>query len=134
MEVGQPSTGAPDLVVEKSCELLKTNALPYTASLGIPELKTRISVYYLEHYGVKANPDNIVVCTGSSASFLLSFLAAFDVGDKVILTSPTYPCYRNILMCLGVEIVLIEVDADTKFQPTTELLSKALEEHGSVQG
>ena len=39
--------------------------------------------------------------TGSSAGFVLAFLALFDVGAKVALPSPGYPCYRHILTALG---------------------------------
>ena len=42
----------------------------------------------------------IVVTTGSSAGFVLSFLAAFDPGDRVALALPSYPCYRSILSTL----------------------------------
>ena len=40
--------------------------------------------------------------------------------------APGYPCYRNILEALGVEVVSIPVDATTNFQPTTELLDESL--------
>ncbi|MEO0761687.1 MAG: aminotransferase class I/II-fold pyridoxal phosphate-dependent enzyme, partial [Pseudomonadota bacterium] len=50
-------------------------------------------------------PERIVVTTGSSAGFILTFLAAFDAGDRVLLGAPGYPSYRNILASLGVEVV-----------------------------
>jgi len=52
------------------------------------------------------------VTTGSSGAFLLAFLAAFEVGDKVAVAVPGYPAYRNTLYALGVEPVLLPVDAD----------------------
>ena len=49
--------------------------------------------------------------TGSSGGFLLAFLSAFDVGDRVALAAPGYPAYRNILTALGIEPVLLPTEA-----------------------
>ena len=48
-----------------------------------------------------------------------------DVGDRVAVTEPGYPCYRNTLEAFGVEVVAIPVGPDTRFVPTAELLAKA---------
>ena len=62
--------------------------------------------------------ERIVTTTGSSAAFVLGFLAAFDPGDRVALAEPGYPCYRNILSALGVEPVAIATAEASRFQPT----------------
>jgi aspartate/methionine/tyrosine aminotransferase len=69
-------------------------------------------------------PERVVVTTGSSGAFLLSFLAAFDHGDRVALADPGYPAYRNILKAIGVEAVGIAADAHSRFQPTPDLLDR----------
>lgn len=56
---------------------------------------------YKEKYGVEVPGHRVVVTPGSSGAFLLIFLSAFDVGDKVAVASSSYPCYRNILDALG---------------------------------
>ena len=58
--------------------------------------------------------------TGSSGGFLLAFLAAFEVGDRVAMARPGYPCYRNVLTALGCEVVEIPTGPETRFQPTVE--------------
>jgi aspartate/methionine/tyrosine aminotransferase len=62
------------------------------------------------------------VTTGSSGGFLLTFLACFDVGDRVAIASPGYPCYRNILTALGCEVVELPCGPATRFQPTVQML------------
>jgi len=69
-------------------------------------------------------PDAVVVTTGSSGGFLLAFLSCFDVGDRVALASPGYPCYRNILSALGCEVVDIPCGPQTRFQPTARMLAE----------
>jgi len=51
-------------------------------------------------------------------------MAAFEPGDRVLRTDPSYPCYRNILAAVGVEPVHLPVDADTGFQPSPEALDR----------
>ena len=62
--------------------------------------------------------------TGSSGGFLLAFLAAFEVGDRVAMARPGYPCYRNVLTALGCEVVEIPTGPETRFQPTVEQLAE----------
>ena len=77
-------------------------------ALGLPALRERIARYYADRYGVAVAPERVVVTTGSSAGFVLAFLALFDAGAKVALPSPGYPCYRHILTALGQDAVLLE--------------------------
>ena len=125
LEVGQPSTGAPARVVEAAKAALGREVLGYTDALGIPPLRAAIAQHYRDRYGLPVDPERIVVTTGSSGAFILSFLAAFDAGARVAVTAPGYPAYRNILSALGIEVVEVEVGPPTRFQPTPELLDKA---------
>ncbi|MDG2312956.1 MAG: pyridoxal phosphate-dependent aminotransferase [Alphaproteobacteria bacterium] len=130
LEVGQPSTPAPLKVIEAAQKAIDKQVLGYTDSLGLPFLRERIAEHYETFYGLSINPSRIVVTTGSSGGFLLSFLSAFEPGDRVALAAPGYPAYRNILIALGVEPVLLETTALDRYQPTTELL----ENNGKLDG
>ena len=125
LEVGQPSTGAPARVVEAARAALGREVLGYTDALGIPPLRQAIARHYRDRHAIEVDPRRIVVTTGSSGAFILSFLAAFDHGARVAVTAPGYPAYRNILSALGIEVVEIEVGPQTRFQPTPALLDKA---------
>ena len=78
--------------------------LGYTDALGIPMLKQHLAQYYKTYYDITIPGDRIVVTTGSSGAFLLTFLSVFEAGDKVGITSPSYPAYKNILRALGIEV------------------------------
>ena len=127
LEVGQPGTGTPAGVVAAVREAVVTERLGYTDAFGIPPLRRRIAEHYSECYGVEVDAARVVVTTGSSGAFVLSFMAAFDVGDRVALASPGYPAYRNILTALGVEVVDILVGPETNFQPTVEVMEAVTE-------
>ena len=130
LEVGQPGSSAPEPVLEAARRALVSEPIGYTDALGIPPLRQEIAAHYQTQYGVPVDPGEVVVTTGSSAAFLLAFLAAFEPGDRVGLAIPGYPAYRNILSALGIEPVLIAVGENTHYQPTPELLADL----GSLDG
>ncbi len=135
MEVGQPSTGAPVGVIKTLKKILGKEVLGYTDAFGISELRNKIAGHYSDWYNLTIDPANILVTTGSSGAFVLSFLAAFDAGDSVAIACPGYPAYRNILVALGIKVVDIPVDKETNFQPTAALLDNLQSSRGlSIDG
>ncbi|MEN4477198.1 pyridoxal phosphate-dependent aminotransferase [Mycolicibacterium cosmeticum] len=122
LSAGQPSAQAPAPVRAAAAEALTHHNLGYTVALGIPELRAAIAASYEHRHGLHVEPDAVVVTTGSTGGFLLAFLSCFDVGDRVAVTSPGYPCYRNILSALGCEVVEVPCGPETRFQPTVAML------------
>src|SRR5690606_35412030 len=102
---GEPSAGASEVVRQRAIELLSTADLGYTEAMGAPGLRAAIAAHYRSWYDVELAPARVAVTTGSSGGFLLTFLAAFDVGDRVAVARPGYPAYANILAALGCEVV-----------------------------
>jgi aspartate/methionine/tyrosine aminotransferase len=138
-EVGQPETGAPRAVAHAAAAATAMDSddnLGYTDSLGLYSLREKLAQHYARYYTtstttqddqedggvVTIDPRNICITTGSSGGFLLAFTACFDVGDCVAVASAGYPCYRNILSALGIEVVPIDINTNDQFKLTaTEL-------------
>jgi len=118
MEVGQPATPAPRAARERAQKALAEERLGYTEALGMPALRERIARYVKERYGVSISPERVVVTAGSSAGFVLAFLAILDPGAALGLPSPGYPCYRQILKALGVRPHLVETSGRGRWMPT----------------
>ncbi|MGA7481027.1 MAG: aminotransferase class I/II-fold pyridoxal phosphate-dependent enzyme [Bradyrhizobium sp.] len=125
MEVGQPAASAPKTAILAAHAALDSGRIDYTAALGTPSLRERIARHYRDSYGFAVDPGRIVVTTGSSAAFILAFLAMFEPGDRVGVTVPGYPPYRHILTALGCEPVLIETSSETRHALTGEALLAA---------
>jgi aspartate/methionine/tyrosine aminotransferase len=130
MEVGQPGTPAPRAARLAAMRALESDTLGYTMALGTDALRRRIAQLYKEWYGVDVNPERVVVTTGSSAAFVLAFLAVFDANDAVALPSPGYPCYRHILSALGQRPVLIATGPAGGWMPTAEDVARAADRDG----
>ena len=131
LQIGQPSTPAPAGAREAAKAAIDAQILGYTDATGIEPLRRRIAGHYRERYGVDVAPERVAVTPGSSGGFVLAFLAAFDAGARVVLTDPSYPCYRNMLAALGIETVQVPTGPETRFQPTPELLDRV---EGPVDG
>ena len=119
---GQPATPAPLSVRAAAHRSLDTDRIGYTGPLGVPALREAIAQHYLDRTGLQVDPRNVVVTTGSSGGFLLTFLAAFDVGDTVVMARPGYPAYRNMLAALGCRVLELPCGPQTRFQPSVEQL------------
>jgi aspartate/methionine/tyrosine aminotransferase len=118
MEVGQPATPAPRAARERAMAALGRDRLGYTEALGLPALRERIARYMGQRYAVAVAPERVVVTAGSSAGFVLAFLALLDTGDALGLPSPGYPCYRQILTALGLQPRLVETSGQGRWMPT----------------
>lgn len=133
MEVGQPGTPAPRTAIEAAKAALDRDRIGYTEALGLPALRERIARHYRDRYGVEVPAERVVVTAGSSAGFVLAFLAILDSGARMALPSPGYPCYRHILRALGAEPVTIETSAATRWMPTPQQLEQAMGQ-GALHG
>ncbi len=117
MEVGQPGTGAPSGASEALSKAMADAPLGYTVALGLPALRARIAQMYGEWYNVDLDPSRVVVTSGSSGGFILSFTALFDTGDRVGIGAPGYPSYRQILKALALDPVDLPTAAQNRYQP-----------------
>ncbi len=125
---GQPSDGAPLAALEYAKAMIDSDPRQgYTEAMGMPLLRDRIAMWYRDQYGIELDSSRIAITVGASSGFILSFLSAFEEGDRVAMAAPGYPAYRNILKALGLVPVEIETDSSSDYQPTRAHL-EALEE------
>lgn len=133
MEVGQPSAPAPHAAREAARAALDHGRIGYTEALGMMPLRERIARHYRDAYGVAVEAERIVVTTGSSAGFVLAFLAMFEPGDRVAITAPGYPAYRNILEALSVEPVIVPLEKASGYVMTADSI-RALHAQAPLAG
>ena len=130
LEVGQPSTPAPAGARRAVAAAIEQDTLGYTGAAGLPALREAIAGWYADRYGLEVPTSQIVVTTGASGSCVLGFLALFEAGQRVAVLEPGYPCYRNDLEVLGIDVVTVPIDHDDGFRPTID----RLESIGPIDG
>ena len=117
MEVGQPGTGAPKGASAALTAAMEQGALGYMVALGLPALRKRIALMYAEWYNVDLDPSRVVITSGSSGGFILTFTSLFDTGDRVGIGAPGYPSYRQILKALDLTPVDLPTSIENRLQP-----------------
>jgi len=118
MDVGEPGAKTPEHIIKYAKTIIEEKKIGYTESIGIPELRKKISNHYKYWYRQEVDFQNIAVTAGASGAFVLTLLALFDPGDTIAIMTPYYPAYVNVLKALNINIVYLEGDSKTSYQPT----------------
>ena len=133
MEAGQPCFGAPPKVLKLARQNIQDDPIQgYTDAVGTQALREKIGTYYKATYGAEITGERVALATGSSCSFILTFITAFEAGDTVALIAPTYPAYRNILKSLDINVIELQASAEDNYQPTVALLESASQKFDGV--
>lgn len=122
MNIGEPDFTAPPPVVAALKRAADQGLSQYTTALGIAPLREAIARDYGERYGIDISPSRIVVTAGASAALLLACCALVDVGDRVLMTDPSYPCNRHFVAAFNGIPDLVAVGPDTRYQMTRALI------------
>jgi aspartate/methionine/tyrosine aminotransferase len=125
MEIGEPDFTAPDAVVEAGVRALRGGLTAYTATLGLPALRTAIAAFYAGHLGQAVDAARIVVTTGASGGLLLALATYVDPGDEILVPDPGYPGYRHFVRAFEGVARALPVSPQTAFQPTLALVRAA---------
>ncbi len=125
LEVGEPGAATPRRVRDIVTKAMAGERIGYTPALGRPSLRARIARHYRDAHGLEIPAENVVATAGSSGAFILAFLALFDAGARVAISSPGYPPYQNIMQALGLEPVILETRAEDRHVVTAAMIETA---------
>jgi len=123
---GEPDFDTPDNIKQAAIEAIKRGETKYTAVDGIPELKQAISEKFARENGLDYKPAEITVGSGGKHVLYNALLATLDPGDEVIIPSPYWVSYPDIVLLAGAEPVIVETTLEENFKLTPEALEKAI--------
>ncbi len=121
-EVGEPDIPPSPKVIEAMVKASIEQKIHYTESLGLFALREKIAAFYQKRYQVDISPAQIVLTVGTSGAFLITYAILLNAGEKLLLTDPAYPCYKNFSYILDLEPVFVPIDKSTDYQLTVEQL------------
>jgi len=115
--MGNPDQPTPAHIVDKAVEALKNSRNHrYSASRGIPKLRSAITDWYKRNYDVDLDPDTEAIATiGSKEGISHLALAVIGPGDVVLTPSPTYPIHPYSVVIAGGEIRSIPLQPGRDF-------------------
>lgn len=104
---GEPDFATPAHIVEAAVSALRKGATKYTASAGIPELRSAIVTKFKRDNGVTYLPEETMANCGAKHSLYATFQAILNPGDEVILAAPYWVSYVEMIkLAEGVPAVI----------------------------
>jgi aspartate/methionine/tyrosine aminotransferase len=131
-EVGEPDIPPSPKVIEAMVKATQDQKIRYTESLGLLALREKIAAFYQDRYQVNVSPAQIVLTVGTSGAFLITYAILLNAGEKLLLTDPAYPCYKNFSYILDLQPVFVPIDKSTNYQLTVDQL-KAHQDIKAIQ-
>ncbi|QRM53558.1 pyridoxal phosphate-dependent aminotransferase [Sinorhizobium sp. BG8] len=123
---GEPDFDTPDNVKQVAKAAIDRGETKYTALDGTPELKKAIAAKFHRENGVDYALDEITVATGAKQILFNAFMASIDPGDEVIIPTPYWTSYSDIVEICGGVPVLVPCDAEAGFRLQAEQLERAI--------
>lgn len=115
---GEPDFDTPEIVKKAACEAIASGFTKYTPTTGIPELKQAICEKFRRDNGLVYAPHQIVVSCGAKHSIFNALFALLDPGEEVIIPSPYWVSYPEMVhLCEGVPRI-VKTGADSAFKIT----------------
>ncbi len=110
--VGEPGFPPPPEVAQAVAAAVAAGDTHYTDSRGLHRLREAIAADCERRRGVSISPAQIVVTSGTSPALLMVVSLLLDPGDELILPTPHYPCYPNMVALCGGRPVLVPTFPD----------------------
>jgi aspartate aminotransferase len=123
---GEPDFETPLLIKEEAIKAINEGFTRYTAVAGIPELLKAVSGKLKRENGLDYAPSDIIVSNGAKQSLFNLFQATIDPGDEVIIPSPYWVTYPELVIYSEGVPVIIETDEKSGFKMTAEQLRAAI--------
>ena len=119
LSAGELDFPPPDEVLEAAREAINSGDIRYTAASGMPALKKAICERYARKYGLKISPENVVVSSGAKHALANTLLALLKPSDKVVIPSPYWVSYPEMVKLAGGLPVVVETEPENEFKITT---------------
>lgn len=123
---GEPDFNTPDYIIEAGHKALDMGLTKYTPAGGIPELREAICQKFKSDNALDYKPSQIVVSNGGKHSLFNAFMAILNPGDEVIIPSPYWLSYPELVKMAGGVPVFVETRPENKFKITAVELEKAI--------
>jgi aspartate aminotransferase len=123
---GEPDFDTPDNIKQAAIEAIKRGETKYTAVDGIPELKRAVAEKFKRENGLAYKPSEITVGSGGKQVLYNALLATLDPGDEVIVPSPYWVSYPDIVLLAGAEPAIVEAKLEDGFKLKPEALARAI--------
>jgi aspartate aminotransferase len=123
---GEPDFDTPDNVKQAAIAAIQRGETKYTAVDGIPELKRAIASKFERENDLAYKPAEITVGSGGKQVLYNALLATLNPGDEVIVPSPYWVSYPDIVLLAGATPVVVETKLEDGFKLSPKALAASI--------
>jgi aspartate aminotransferase len=123
---GEPDFDTPEHIKAAAMASLEAGFTKYTPSSGIPELRQAIADKFLGENGIDYKPSQIIVSNGAKHSCANAILATCQPGDEVIIPSPYWLSYPELVRVAGAEPVFVQTSEENGWKLTPDEFENAM--------
>jgi len=123
---GEPDFPTPAAVIDAAHHAALAGQTVYTATSGTLELRSAIADDCARSNGYRPAPGEIIVCTGAKQVLFNAFFATLEPGDEVLVPTPYWTSYPDIIAVCGGRAVAMPTTAATGFRITPDQLRAAI--------
>jgi aspartate aminotransferase len=126
LSAGEPDFDTPENIKAAAIRAMAAGYTKYTDVDGLPELKAAIVRKFARENGLAYKPSQISVGTGGKQVIYNALLATLNPGDEVVIPSPCWVSYADIVMLAGARPVFAETTIEDGYKLKPEVLDKAI--------
>jgi len=126
LSVGEPDFPTPPHVCAAAEAAIRGGRTKYTPAAGIPDLRKAVAADYTRRSGLPTTPAQVVVSNGAKHALHNVFMALLDPGDEVIVPTPYWVSYAELIKLSGAKPVLVPTRLEDDFKLHPAALRAAL--------
>jgi aspartate aminotransferase len=123
---GEPDFDTPSFIKEAAKRALDAGATKYTLVEGTVPLRKAVAKWIGDAHGLTIDPSETIVSSGAKQSIFNVVHALIDEGDEVIIPTPAWVSYNDIVKMAGGKPVNVSTKAEENFQVRVEDVAKAI--------
>ena len=123
---GEPDFNTPEFIINSAKNALDIGFTKYTPAAGMVELKKAICEKFLKDNQLSYEPNQIVISSGAKSSLYHAICSIVDDNDEVILPSPFWLTYPELIKLAGGKCVYIQTEKENGYKMTAEQFEKAI--------
>lgn len=126
LSLGEPDFDTPEFIKDAAKKAIDDNITHYPPVNGFLEVRQAICKKFERDNGLKYTPDQIVISTGAKQAIANTILALVEKGDEVLMPSPYWVSYAEIVKIAGGTPVELLATVDNDFKITADQLRGAI--------
>ncbi len=126
LSLGEPDFDTPEHIKKAAVKAVEENWSHYPPVAGYPELREAVCYKLKRDNSLDYKPENIVVSTGAKQSLANAVFAVIDKGDEVIIPTPYWVTYSEIVKLGDGDVKLVRTSIENDYKLTPDQLEAAI--------